>query len=164
MAETKEMKNMTPDEIEEQIKQAEQQAATTGEPKAKKPKKPRIIKVTAVVPEGAKPGDEFTFDYELPVGARRGGVNAGIPVEEMDEAQLRIERRNAHSVWYKANKKDPKSEGTARAKARLDKVEAIMKDKGISVSVRKPLNVADIAAAIKGGTISLEELNAMLKG
>jgi len=163
MAETKTMKDMTPDEIEAQIKAAEETAATGKTEKAIKPKKPRIIKVTAVVPEGAKPGDEFTFDYELPVGARRIGTLAGISIEDMDEDQLRIERRNAHSVWYKANKKDPVSEGTKKAKERLDKVEAIMASKGISVSVRKAIGVEEIASLIKSGSISLDQLNALLK-
>lgn len=149
------MGDMSPEAIEAAIKEAEANAAASanGDAAAPKVKKPKMATCPAC-------GNVF----ELPVGATRQGLLAGIAVEDMTEDQLRIERRNAHSVWYKSNKKDPASEGTKKSLERLQKVEAIMEAKGIAVSVRKAATVEDIAALIKGGAISLEDLNALLQG
>ena len=54
-------------------------ACTIPTPKAKKPAKPRVIKVTFVADHDIAAGEVVTFDYEVPKSERHGAV-AGIPL------------------------------------------------------------------------------------
>ena len=130
-------------------------------PKAKKekaPRKPRIIIIT--VPAGLIEGD--TFEFEVPVADRRSGVVAGIPVEEMTEEQLKIEYRNANSVFYKQTK--AKGVASDVATERLNKVKAVMADKGIAPTSKAaaPVDAEAIANLIKSGKISVDDIQALL--
>lgn len=128
------------------------------EKKAKAPKKPRVLTIT--VPEGLVGGD--TFEYEIPAAQSSRGVVAGIPVEEMTEEQLKIEYRNANSVFYKQTK--AKGVASEAATARLEKVKAIMEERGIAPTAKAatPVDAAAIANLIKAGKIDIDELQAML--
>lgn len=145
--------------------EASDAAAAEGGAKTKKPKekKPKVIKVSWTADHDIKEGETVEFDYTLPASTKIRGVNAGIPVEEMTEEQLKIEYRNANSVLYKTKKAG--RDATA-AQARFDKVVAIMKEKGIAPTARgaQPIKVdaAAVAELIKSGQISVDELQNLL--
>lgn len=134
----------------------------TAKAKAKKPAKPRVIKVTYVADKDYKAGDTIEFDYEVPKAKRRGAV-AGIPVTEMTDDQLKIEYRNANSVLYKTTKA---GRDTTKAQARVDAVVAIMDEKGIRPTARgaaaQKVDATTIANLIKAGTISVEDIQKLL--
>lgn len=154
-----------PESVAEAIAEAETQAAetATGE-KAAKPKKPRIVKVSWTADRDVKAGETVEFEYELPVSSGKRGIVAGIPLEEMTEEQLKIEYRNANSVFYKQTKA---GKDTTKSKERLDAVLAKMEEKGIKPTGRAaaaPVTAASIAALIKAGKISAEEIQSLLDG
>ena len=128
------------------------------EKKAKGPKKPRIITIT--VPEGLVEGD--TFEFEIPESSTRAGVVAGIPVEEMTEEQLKIEYRNANSVYYKQTK--AKGVASPSATERLEKVKAVMAENGIAPTAKAgaKIDAAAIAELIKSGVVSVDDIQALL--
>lgn len=141
--------------------EAEELEATKETNKEPKAKKPRKIKVTFTADRDIKEGETIEFDYEMPVGKSRG-LLAGIPVEEMTDDQLKIEYRNANSVYYKQVKA---GKDTEKSKARLDKVLAVMEQKGIKPTGRShaaPITAASIAELIKAGKISAEEIQSLL--
>lgn len=136
--------------------------ATTGAPKEKKAPKPRVIKVSFTADKPIAVGETVTFDFEIPKSAGIHGIVAGIPLADMTDDQLKIEYRNANSVYYKtkkAGKTDP-----SKALARLDACKAEMEARGIQPTARAaaPVDAKAIAAMIKNGTISVDELQALL--
>lgn len=137
-------------------------AEVTPEAKPKKPAKPRIIKVSHVAEKDYKAGDTIEFDYEVPKSASSRGMLVGIPVEEMTDDQLKIEYRNANSVFYKQTK--AKGVATPAATERLEKVKAVMASKGIVPTARgsKEVDANDIAALIKAGKVSVDDIQALL--
>ena len=60
-----------------------------------------------------------TITIERPAPQRRG-VLAGIALEDMTDAQLKIDIRNAKSVLYKAQKRNAPAETILNNQARLD--------------------------------------------
>lgn len=76
-------------------------AASAKAPKA--PAKPRTIKVSWIADHDIATGDLVEFDYELPKAQSRGQLS-GIAIEDMTDDQLKIEYRNANSVYYKTVK------------------------------------------------------------
>lgn len=143
---------------------AELEAAEVETPKAtktRKPAKPRIIKVHYVADHDIKAGEEVVFDYEVPKAARRGAV-AGIPVDQMTDDQLKIEYRNANSVYYKTNKA---GRDTTKAQERLDRCKAEMEKRGIQPTSRAGAQkvTADVVAnLIKSGKLSAEDIQKLL--
>lgn len=154
-----------PESVAEAIADAETQAAETAtSEKAAKPKKPKTVKVSWTADRDIKAGETVEFEYELPVSAGKRGIVAGIPLEEMTEEQLKIEYRNANSVFYKQTKA---GKDTTKSKERLDAVLAKMEEKGIKPTGRAaaaPVTAASIAALIKAGKISAEEIQRLLDG
>lgn len=154
-----------PESVAEALAEAETQAAETATTeKAAKPKKPRVIKVSYTADKDIKAGETIEFDYEIPAGTGKRGMLVGIPVEEMTEEQLKIEYRNANSVYYKQTKA---GKDATKAKERLDKVLAVMEEKGIKPTGRgssAPVTAAAVAELIKAGKISAEEIQALLDG
>jgi len=151
-----------PESVAEALAEAETQAVETATTeKAAKPKKPRVIKVSFTADKNIKAGETIEFDYEIPAGQGKRGMLVGIPVEEMTEEQLKIEYRNANSVFYKTQKA---GKDTTKAKERLDKVLAAMDAKGIKPSARTaaPVTAEGVAALIKAGKISAEEIQKIL--
>ena len=158
------MSNETVDFTNPEAIAAELEAAETPavkEPKAKKPAKPRVIKVHFVADHDIAAGEEVVFDYEIPKSERRGVV-AGIPLEEMTDDQLKIEYRNANSVFYKTNKA---GRDTTNAAARLDACKTEMEKRGIQPTSRmgaQKIDAATIANLIKAGKVSAEDIQAIL--
>lgn len=150
-----------PEAIEAELAAAETAASgATGEKKAKKPAKPRVIKVRFVADHDIKAGEEIEFEYELPKAQSRGQV-AGIPLEEMTDDQLRIEYRNANSVAYKTKKA---GRDATKAEERLERVKAEMEKRNIAPTSRgsAKLDAATIAEAIKAGKVSAADIQALL--
>ena len=154
-----------PESVADAIAEAETQAAETAtSEKAAKPKKPKTVKVSWTADRAINAGETVEFEYELPVYAGKRGIVAGIPLEEMTEEQLKIEYRNANSVFYKQTKA---GKDTTKSKERLDAVLAKMEEKGIKPTGRAaaaPVTAASIAALIKAGKISAEEIQRLLDG
>lgn len=153
-----------PESVASAIAEAEtQEAAETTVKDAAKPKKPKTIKVSFTADHDIKAGETVEFEYELPVSAGKRGIVAGIPLDEMSEEQLKIEYRNANSVFYKQSKA---GKDTTKSKERLDAVLAKMEEKGIKPTGRTsaPVTAASIAALIKAGKISAEEIQKLLDG
>ena len=154
-----------PESVADAIAEAEAQAAETAtSEKAAKPKKPKTVKVSWTADRDIKAGETVEFEYELPVSAGKRGIVAGIPLDEMTEEQLKIEYRNANSVFYKQTKA---GKDTTKSKERLDAVLAKMEEKGIKPTGRAaaaPVTAASIAALIKAGKISAEEIQSLLDG
>ena len=164
MANTVDFNN--PDELEKELAAANEAAETEADASAKtrKPKGPKVIKVTFTADHDIKAGETITFDYEVPASARRVGVNTGIAIEDMNEAQLKIEYRNANSVLYKAKKA---GRDATKAQERVDAVLAAMEAKGIKPGTRvatatQPLDAAGIANLIKSGKVSVEDIQKLL--
>lgn len=164
MANTVDFNN--PDELEKELAAANEAAETEADASAKtrKPKGPKVIKVTFTADHDIKAGETITFDYEVPVSARRVGVNTGIAIEDMNEAQLKIEYRNANSVLYKTKKA---GRDATKAQERVDAVLAAMEAKGIKPGTRvatatQPLDAAGIANLIKSGKVSVEDIQKLL--
>ena len=63
--------------------EAAQDAGTVATPKAKKPAKPRIIKVTFVADHDIAAGEVVTFDYEVPKSERHGAVAGRVPQRQL---------------------------------------------------------------------------------
>lgn len=153
-----------PESVAEAIAEAETQATEATTEKAAKPKKPRKIKVTYTADRDIKAGETIEFEYELPAGTGKRGMLVGIPVEEMTDEQLKIEYRNANSVYYKQTKA---GKDATKAKERLDKVLAVMEQKGIKPTGRgaaTPITAAAVAELIKSGKISADEIQKLLDG
>lgn len=155
-----------PESVAEAIAEAETQAAETATTeKADKPKKPRVIKVSYTADRDIKAGETIEFDYELPASAGKRGMLVGIPLDEMTDEQLKIEYRNANSVYYKQTKA---GKDTTKSKERLDAVLAKMEEKGIKPTGRNsapaPVTAEAIAALIKAGKISAAEIQQLLDG
>ena len=164
MANTVDFNN--PDELEKELAAANEAAETEADASTttRKPKGPKVIKVTFTADHDIKAGETITFDYEVPVSARRVGVNTGIAIEDMNEAQLKIEYRNANSVLYKTKKA---GRDATKAQERVDAVLAAMEAKGIKPGTRvataaQPLDAAGIANLIKSGKVSVEDIQKLL--
>lgn len=138
---------------------AEDAAKKEAPKKARKPAKPRVIKVSYTADRDIKKGEVIEFDYEVP--RRRRGIVAGIPLDKMTDDQLRIEYRNANSVFYKTRKA---GRDATKAEARLDRCKAEMAKRGIQPSSRRAVKVdaAAVANLIKSGAITVEEIQKML--
>ena len=149
-----------PDSIANELAAAAAPAATTKEANAKKPK---VIKVTYTATEDSAAGTTITFDYEMPVGTGTRGMVSGIALVDMTDDELKIEHRNANSVFYKQQKA---AKDTTKSGERLEKVKAEMAKRGITPSSRGTANVDanTVAALIKAGKIDLEDLNKLLGG
>lgn len=132
--------------------------------KPKKPAKPKVIKVKFVADRDIAAGEEIEFDYEIPKGASRRGAVAGIPLEEMTNDQLKIEYRNANSVYYKAKKANKNPETIEKATVRLNNVKAEMEKRGIQPTSRqtKDIDAQTIANLILAGKVSAEDIQAFL--
>ncbi len=131
-------------------------------PKAKKEAKPRVIKVSFTADKDIAAGEVVTFDYAIPKADSGRGIVAGIPLVDMTDDQLKIEYRNANSVYYKtkkAGKTDP-----SHAEARLEACKAEMEKRGIQPNARAsaPVDAARVAELIKSGDIKIEDLQALL--
>ena len=153
-----------PEELEKELAAVEAETDKETTEKAAKPKKPRTVKVTYTADRDIKAGETIVFDYEIPKTGRSGvGVNAGIAIEDMNEAQLKIEYRNASSVLYKTKKA---GRDTTAAQARLDKVIAAMQAKGIEPGKRSAaiakIDASTIANLIKSGQVSVEDIQMLL--
>lgn len=157
-----------PESVAEGLAEAAAQAtetatATTGTAKVKKPKIIHVpVSFTAEQDIAAGSVVAFNFDYELPVGTGTRGELNGVALADMTDEQLKIEYRNAHSVWYKQNKT---GKDTAKSKARLDAVKAKMDEKGIAPSGKgsaEELDAAGIAKLVAAGKIDAAALIALL--
>ena len=151
-----------PDSVNEALAAAQEAELTaeTAAPKAKKPAKPRVVKVHWVADRDIKAGEEIEFDYELPKAASRGAV-AGIPLDQMNDDQLKIEYRNANSVAYKTKKA---GRDATKAEERLERVKAEMAKRGIAPTARATAKVdaATVANLIKTGQLSVDDIQALL--
>ena len=148
-----------PEAIAAELEAAE--TAPVATPKAKKPAKPRIIKVHFTADHDIKAGETVEFDYEVPKAERRGAV-AGIPVSEMTDDQLKIEYRNANSVFYKTNKA---GRDTTKAEERLNTCKAEMEKRGIQPTSRaaaQKIDATTVANLIKSGKLSADDIQALL--
>lgn len=150
-----------PDSVNAALAATAEEELTAGDaPKAKKPAKPRTIKVTWTADRDIAAGETIEFEYEVPKGMRRGAV-AGIPLEEMNDDQLKIEYRNANSVHYKTVKA---GRDATKAAERLERVKAEMAKRGIQPTSRTqaPVTAETVAELIKSGKISVDELQSLL--
>ena len=153
-----------PEAVDAALAAAAEQELAAGDaaatPKAKKPAKPRIIKVTYTADHDIKAGETIEFEYEVPKAERRGAV-VGIALEDMTDDQLKIEYRNANSVHYKTVKA---GRDATKANERLERVKAEMEKRGIQPTARAaaPVTAASVAELIKSGKISVEELQSLL--
>ncbi len=150
-----------PEAIEAELAAADV-TATVGASKAKKEAKPRVIQVSFTADHDITAGEVVTFAYEVPKSAGVHGIVSGIALAEMTDDQLKIEYRNANSVFYKtkkAGKTDP-----AHAEARLDACKAEMEKRGIQPTARAaaPVNANTVAELIKSGKLDIAELQALL--
>lgn len=139
-------------------------AGATGVAKEKKPAKPRVIKVSHVATQDYKTGDVIEFDFEVPKSEGGRGAVSGIPLAEMTDDQLKIEYRNANSVFYKTKKANKNPEGIAKSEARLEAVKAEMEKRGIQPTSRGAavVDAQGVAELIMSGKISVEEIQALL--
>lgn len=149
-----------PEALAAELAAADAAAVTTGD-KPKKERKPRTIKVSFTAETDIKAGETVEFDYVLPVGQGTRGQVAGIPLEEMTDDQLKIEYRNANSVFYKQNKAGKLN---PKAAERLDAVKAEMEKRGIQPTARGAavVDAATVADLIKSGKISVDDIQKML--
>lgn len=158
MNENKPVDFSNPESIEQELA-----AAGTVVPaaKEKKPAKPKVIKVTYTATEDIAAGTTIEFDYEVPKSLTSRGAVAGIPVTEMTDEQLKIEYRNANSVFYKTKKA---GRDATKAEERLNVCKAEMEQRGIQPTGRSQATVdaAAVAALIKSGKISIEDLQSFL--
>lgn len=141
--------------------EAELVATEVKTPKERKPAKPRVIKVSFIADRDITAGETVEFDYEVPKSARTRGIVAGIPLDEMTPDQLKIEYRNANSVFYKTKKA---GRDASKAEARLEACKAEMSKRGIQPTARgaAAVDAEAIAALIKSGQISVEDIQALL--
>ena len=150
-----------PASIEAELAAAESSTAAkaTGT-KAPKERKPRTIKVSFTAEQDIKAGETIEFEYTLPKASSRGQV-VGIPLEEMTDDQLKIEYRNANSVYYKTSKA---GRDASKAKERLERCKAEMDKRGIAPTGRgaTKLDAASIANAIKSGKVSVDDIQKLL--
>lgn len=149
-----------PESIAEELTAADVNPST--EPKAKKPRKPRVVKVTFVADKDYATGETISFDYELPMSVSTRGAVAGIALEEMTDDQLKIEYRNANSVAYKTKKA---GHDATKAETRLNACKAEMEKRGIQPTARGNAVAVDaksIANMIAQGKISVEDIQKFL--
>lgn len=146
--------------IEAELAAAETTVAPATGTKERKPAKPRVIKVSYTADRDIKAGETIEFEYELPKAQSRGQL-VGIALEDMTDDQLKIEYRNANSVYYKTSKA---GRDATKAKARLDAVKAHMDQRGIAPTARggTKLDAQIIADAIKAGKVSAADIQALL--
>lgn len=152
-----------PTSIEEALANAE--AATPAVTVAeKKPAKPKTIKVQFTATEDIAAGTTVEFDFEIPKGTSSRGELSGVSLDEMTDEQLKIEYRNANSVYYKQSKKP--GTDTTKSKTRLEAVKAAMAAKGIQPSSRGAVAItaSSVAELVKNGSITIEQINAILNG
>lgn len=151
-----------PESLEAELAAVE--AAGTAAPKEKKPAKPRVIKVKWTADRDIVAGEEVTFDYELPKGEGNRGAVSGIALEDMTDDQLKIEYRNANSVFYKAKKAGKSPEVIAKNEERLEACKAEMEKRGIQPTARGAvaLDAQGVANLIMSGKVSVEEIQALL--
>jgi hypothetical protein len=151
-----------PEALEAELAAAE--AATPAAEKPKKPAKPKVIKVKFVADKDYKAGDEIEFDYEVPKGMGTRGAVAGIPLDEMTDDQLKIEYRNANSVFYKAKKANKNQDTITKSETRLEACKAEMEKRGIQPTARgaQEVDAEGIAKLIMAGKVSVEDIQAML--
>ena len=149
-----------PESIAAELAAAGTEAPATGT-KAKKPPKPRIIKVNFTADRDIAAGEVIEFDYELPKSAGTRGIVAGIPLPDMTDDELKIEYRNANSVYYKTKKA---GRDITKVEARFEACKAEMAKRGIQPTSRSTANVdaTTVAALIKSGQIKVEDLQALL--
>ena len=143
---------------------AEELAAANVEvkaPKEKKPAKPKVIKIEIIAEKDYAAGDIISFDYEIPKSMGTRGIVAGIPLNEMTDDQLKIEYRNANSVYYKTKKA---GKDVTKSSTRLEAVKAKMEERGIQPTARTTavVDANTVADLIKTGKISIEELQSLL--
>ena len=141
--------------------EAELAAAPEKKEKAPKVVKPRIIKVSYVAQKDIAAGEVIEFDYELPKSAGSRGQVQGIPLTEMTDDQLKIEYRNANSVFYKTEKAGRDS---SKARTRLDAVKDEMAKRGIAPTgrVSTALDAKGVADLIKSGKLSVDDIQKFL--
>lgn len=130
-------------------------------PKAKKAPKPHMIKVTFTADKDILAGETVTFDYLVPKSGSIRGIVAGIPLTEMTDDQLKIEYRNANSVFYKTKKAN---KDVTKSESRLNACKAEMDKRGIQPTARASatIDATTIAELIKAGKINVDELQALL--
>jgi len=152
-----------PEALEAELAAAEA-APEEKKAKAKKPAKPRVIKVKFVADRDIAAGEEIEFDYEIPKGTSTRGAVAGIPLEDMTNDQLKIEYRNANSVYYKSKKANKNPDTIEKATVRLNNVKAEMEKRGIQPTSRqtKDVDAQTIANLIMAGKVSAEDIQAFL--
>ena len=146
-----------PEALEAELAATEVKAA----PKTRKAAKPRVITVSYTADKDIKAGETIEFEYEVPKSTRTRGIVAGIPLPEMSPDQLKIEYRNANSVFYKTKKA---GRDASKAEARLEACKAEMAKRGIQPTARGSAKVdaAAIADLIKSGKISVDEIQSLL--
>lgn len=129
--------------------------------KEKKPAKPHIVKVSFVADKDYAAGETITFDYEVPKSEGTRGIVAGIPLTEMTDDQLKIEYRNANSVFYKTKKA---GRDASKSETRLNACKAEMEKRGIQPTSRTTaeMDAAGVVSLIKEGKISVDEIQALL--
>lgn len=149
-----------PASIEAELAAAETPAAKATGAKTPKERKPRTIKVHFTADRDIKAGETVEFEYTLPKAQQRGQV-VGIPLDEMTDDQLKIEYRNANSVYYKTSKA---GRDASKAKERLDRCKAEMDKRGIAPTGRgaTKLDAQSIADAIKSGKVTVEDIQKLL--
>lgn len=146
--------------IEAELAAAESTETKGAGTKERKPAKPRVIKVSFTADHDIKAGETIEFEYELPKAQSRGQL-VGIALEDMTDDQLKIEYRNANSVYYKTSKA---GRDATKAKARLDACKELMDKRGIAPTARGAvkLDAASIAEAIKAGKVDVADIQALL--
>lgn len=146
--------------IEAELAAAESTETKVAGTKERKPAKPRVIKVTYVADHDIAAGETIEFEYELPKAQSRGQL-VGIALEDMTDDQLKIEYRNANSVYYKTTKA---GRDATKAKERLDRCKELMDKRGIAPTGRGAvkLDAEAIAGAIKAGKVSVADIQALL--
>lgn len=151
-----------PEALEAELAAAD--AATPAGAKEKKPAKPKMIKVSFVADKDYKAGETIEFDYEVPKGMSTRGAVAGIALVDMTDDQLKIEYRNANSVFYKAKKANKNPDTIKKAEVRLEAVKAEMEKRGIQPTSRGAADVdaEGIAKLIMSGKVSVEDIQALL--
>ena len=120
-----------------------------------------MIKVTFTADKDILAGETVTFDYLVPKSGSIRGIVAGIPLTEMTDDQLKIEYRNANSVFYKTKKAN---KDVTKSESRLNACKAEMDKRGIQPTARASatIDATTIAELIKAGKINVDELQARL--
>lgn len=151
-----------PENLEKELAAAAEAKGTPATPGEKKPAKPKVIKVSYVADKDYAAGETISFDYEIPASLGTRGQVVGIALNDMNDDQLKIEYRNANSVYYKTKKA---GRDASKSGERLEAVKAVMADRGINTSTRAatPVTAATVADMIKTGKLSVEDIQALLE-